>query len=141
MFKKVIKINNQLILQVIIERKMVGLLLDGAIQTMRKIQFNSMYSSFIKKCLLFLLLLFIGGIAVAQSDGSAKSKVKQAEHKKEKLAKNKQKAEIELKKRHEEIQTKATRKRMRRHRKQRIHVDAYERKEFFLKRWFHKKQH
>ena len=61
---------------------MVGLLLDSAIQTMRKIQFNIMYSTFIKKCLLFLLLLFIGGIAVAQSDGSANSKVKQAENKK-----------------------------------------------------------
>ena len=94
-----------------------------------------------KKMLIVLLLLFNGIIVVAQTDGSVKSKVKHAEQKKVKLAKNQQKAEVERRKRHEAIQTKATRKRMKKHRKQRIHVDAYERKEFFLKRWLHKKEH
>ena len=77
----------------------------------------------------------------AQSDGSANSKIKKEEHKKEIREKNKQKSEIEGRKRHENIQTKAVQKRMKKHRKQRIHVDAYERKPFFLKRWFHKKEH
>ena len=107
---------------------LVGL---GNTHKMIKIQFNNSYFSIMKKMLIVLLLLFNGIVVVAQTDGSVKSKVKHAEQKKVKLAKNQ----------HEAIQTKATRKRMKKHRKQRIHVNAYERKEFFLKRWLHKKEH
>lgn len=76
----------------------------------------------------------------AQTDASASKKVKKAEQKMEQQKRNQQKAEVKGVKRHESIQTKATRKRMKKHRKQRIHVDAYESKPFFMKRWFQKKE-
>lgn len=103
--------------------------------------FRFSINTMIKRYCLIFVMLAITFIANAQNDGSAKQKIKKAEQKKEEIAKRKQRSEVEGKKRHEALQTKAVRKRMHKHRKERIHVDAYERKPFFLKRWFHKKEH
>ena len=94
-----------------------------------------------KRIFLVLLLITAGFITEAQSNGSVSRKVKKAEQKKENIKRQQQKSAVKGSKRHESIQTKATRKRMHKHRKQPIHVDAYERKPFFLKRWFRKKEH
>jgi Ni/Co efflux regulator RcnB len=93
------------------------------------------------KRLLIFLFIIIAQVAFSQSDGSADSKIKKAEKKTEQRQRNKKKAELKGKKRHESIQDKATRKRMKRHRKGPIHVDAYDRRPFFIKRWLKRKEH
>ncbi len=94
-----------------------------------------------KKLLLVFILLLTQLFSFAQDGGSPTKKQKKAEAKKEQLAKNAKNSKLKGIKRHEEIQDKATRKRMRKHKKGPIHVDAYDRRPFFIKRWFRKKEH
>jgi Ni/Co efflux regulator RcnB len=94
-----------------------------------------------KRLLLVFILLFAQLFAFAQDGGSQTKKQKKAEAKKEELAKNARNSKLKGIKRHESIQDKATRKRMRKHRKGPIHVDAYDRRPFFIKRWLKKKEH
>jgi Ni/Co efflux regulator RcnB len=106
--------------------------------------------SIMKRLLIVFFLLTSSLFAVAQTpeSGSAPAKkehvsrkVKKAEQKKAKQQRNLEKAALKGKKRHENIQDKSVRKRMKRHRKGPIHVDAYDRRPFFLKRWLKRKEH
>ena len=92
------------------------------------------------KRLLILFAVCFSCLAFGQDDGSAKSKIKKAEKKQEQQVRSKKKAELKGRKRHESIQDKKVRKRMKRHKRGPIHVDAYERRPFFLKRWIMKKE-
>lgn len=93
-----------------------------------------------KRLLLFLSILIVPVLVFSQTDGSASKKQKKAEQKKEERVKRGKKAELKGRKRHESIQDKSVRKRMKRHRRGPIHVDAYDRRPFFLKRWFKRKE-
>lgn len=93
-----------------------------------------------KRLLLIFALVFIHLFSIGQDGGKVSRKVKKAEEKKEQQQRNQQKAEMKGRKRHMAIQDKATRKRMKKHRRGPIHVDAYDRKPFFLKRWFMRKE-
>ncbi|MEP7264175.1 MAG: hypothetical protein ABI772_06750 [Bacteroidota bacterium] len=93
-----------------------------------------------KRLLLLFTLVIVHLFSMGQDGGKGSKKVKKAEAKKEQQARNQQNAELKGRKRHEAIQDKATRKRMKRHRRGPIHVDAYDRRPFFLKRWFRKKE-
>jgi hypothetical protein len=92
-----------------------------------------------KRLLIALSLVLAHLFSIAQ-DAPVSKKVRKAEQKQEKQKRNKEKATLQGKKRHAAIQDKATRKRMKKHRKGPIHVDAYDRRPFFIKRWFRKKE-
>lgn len=93
-----------------------------------------------KRILLLIFIVVSGVFASAQDDGSAKDKIKKAEKKQEQQVKSKKKAELKGRKRHESIQTKQTKKRMKKHKRGPIHVDAYDRRPFFIKRWIARKE-
>jgi hypothetical protein len=94
-----------------------------------------------KRLLLIFSVLFLHFTSYSQTDAPVSKKVKKAEQKKEQQAQKSKKAELKGRKRHEAIQDKATRKRMRRHRRGPVHVDAYDRRPFFIKRWLKRKEH
>ena len=94
-----------------------------------------------KRLLLIFSLICIHFISFSQTaDAPVSKKVKKAEQKKEARVRKGKKAELKGRKRHESIQDSATRKRMKRHRRGPIHVDAYDRRPFFLKRWLTRKE-
>ena len=92
------------------------------------------------KSLFWLILVFCTLLANAQSAKVTKAQIKAEEKKKEQL-RNEEKAEIKGIKKHESIQTAKVRKRMRKHRKGDIHVDAYDKKPGFFRRLFHRRRH
>ncbi|MFN8165953.1 MAG: hypothetical protein U0X76_07245 [Bacteroidia bacterium] len=100
---------------------------------------------FLQNFLLIIFLTIAGGHCMAQ-DLDARSpqhkastgKQADAEKKKAKQQKDFDKAVKKAKKQHEKLQTKNTRKMMRKSRHQPGRWDQ-DRKEFFLKRWFRKK--
>ena len=94
----------------------------------------------LKRLPVLFLLVLASFFSAAQDDGSTKKKIKKAEKVKEAQVKRQKKAEIEGRKRHESIQTKDTKKRMRKHKRGPIHVKPYDKRTFFLKRWFSKKE-
>ena len=87
----------------------------------------------------YIGMLFIL-IADAQSAKTTKAQ-KKAENTKQEQLRKEEKAEIKGRKRHEQIQTAKVRKRMRKHRKGDVHVNAYDRRPGFFKRLFHHKEH
>ena len=107
---------------------------------MSKLKGMSVLSVF-KRFLLMVTLVAVPVFVFSQDGGGKVSKkVKKAEQKKEARVQRTKKAEMKGRKRHEMIQDKSTRKRMKRHRKGPIHVDAYDRRPFFIKRWLKKKE-
>lgn len=100
---------------------------------------------------LFLLILFLAsgiGEAVTAQDLDARSpkkavsrgKQRKAEKVKEKNQKLLEKAIKKGRKRHNKLQKKNTKKMMRKSKRKSTNFNK-DRKEFFLKRWFRKKQH
>lgn len=99
-----------------------------------------MMNAMLKRLFLVGLSIMLSFSLMAQTDASANKKQKRAEKKHEALKQKSAKAAQKGKERHRDIQTKETRKRMKRHSKRGIHVDSYDRRPNFIKRIFRKKK-
>ncbi len=87
--------------------------------------------------IILILLLTCLQVGFAQSATKAQKK---AEQKKEQQARIAKKAEEKGRKRHEAIQTKDVRKKMKRNKKRYNHVDSYDRRPNFIQRIFKRKR-
>lgn len=87
-------------------------------------------------CLLILPLTFL----VAQSDGSASKKQKQAEKAKQQQIKKQMKAEEIGRKRHYKLQSKDVKKRWKKNKHRYKHVDSFDRRPNFFQRLFPRKR-
>jgi hypothetical protein len=89
----------------------------------------------------FILLLALVGLdTVAQSDGSAGRKQKQAAKAKKEQVRKQEKAEKKGRKRHFKIQSKDVQKRWKKNNRRYKHVDAYDRRPNLWQRIFPRKR-